>query len=178
MLKASNNNALDAARRQKSSTAAAMALLIFAFQYNRRALRRLEYLFLVKDLTTDWFYVRFLNENGVDSGMHGLIEYTCRGNCHDLTVRFHCLGEAARVRYRPFVHLVGTFSLRGEDHQHSQVTAVPCGLFQMPDVLMFNALIEALQRMRRGALLRRLDYAEVAEAAEEVDALILWLWFV
>ena len=86
---------------------------IMVFGYDRRQLQRMEFLFLIRAPGSPHIAVRFLNENGIDSLEHGLVEYRLAefGNGSAVIVfHFHCLGHEAWVNSGgSFAQVEGTY---------------------------------------------------------------------
>ncbi len=95
----------------------AFDLLLFA--YDRRQLHSLEFLTVVRDLRTPDLdarhLVRFINENGFDSGAHGGVQVLGLG---EFVFHFNCQGPASWNAVRSFTRVRGAFDfLEGRDSQ-------------------------------------------------------------
>ena len=90
---------------------------VLLFAYDRRRLRRLEFMCLIRQ-PGGQVQCRFINENARDSGSHGAVEVRPMPELRewDMLCHFSCLGAEAWNASRSWTHVRGTHShLEGVD---------------------------------------------------------------
>ena len=202
---AAPNDAVVAVEEETPPTPPAWTCLLMG--YDRAGLRRLEWLGLVRLLDENgrlsepfvWFY----NENGRDSGLHGIATHMSETNpfngrqTRTVWAGFSCLGQWAWEQYGTYVELHGTDEwMEGRDSRGRAVRAAPIAFFRGRDELSFDRL-RAVARMlwragqadqfnrmlpnpRQGPPLVELDGWQRVEVNETYDAAVAgeigYLW--
>ena len=121
--------------RLQSPTASPLAWTCILMSYDRRRLRRLEWLGIVRLLQNGrlsepllWFY----NQNGRDSGVHGFVQHYWTTSLFErfLVAHFNVRGQRAWERYDTFVQLDGTdLYMTGRDSEGRAVRAAMIAFF-------------------------------------------------
>ena len=129
--------------------------------YDRRRLRRLEWLGMVRLLQNgrlseplSWYY----NQNGRDSGVHGFVQHYWTTSLFErfLVAHFNVRGQRAWERYRTFAQLDGTdLYMTGRDSRGRAARAASIAFFQGRDEVSgerLRAIVRILCRAGRADL--------------------------
>ena len=138
--------------------------LIFA--YDRRKLRRLEFVAFIKRDDRPEIVVRFWNENEIDSLEHGFLRWNVVPGKAVFHFGFNCLGEGAWRQQNSWTCVEGTqHYMIGRDSHYREVRMCCLAVMTIPTRnYNFPALIGAALHMARGMRL----FAERLPAARPV----------
>lgn len=110
-----------------------MSTDVLVFAYDRRALRRLEWLFAIRSGSQEaGVTVRFINENRLDSSSHGGVEVRRIPGGYEIIFRFSCLGAAVWRQTQSFSIVQGMPGyMEGRDSRNRAVRMSCLGLVRL-----------------------------------------------